>query len=455
MERAKGLVFDVRALTIGDDRLDVLSQFATEKAEAKEKADVAKAAKQSQAAKVAAEALGISQPTSVSAKVSSIQDADPLKSFVLKLAEKNGQGHPTWNPNGHHTGGLAIRLFDLKCGDQKCEELCALLPTAAERLSSLSLFGNEISATGGRSLLQVLPQLSRLKYLDVQGNRLGADMMTKIKAAAPAACKVESVAPGPQGDGPCCTESDWQSAPRILGSRLVDAVRDLTHPAGSSAAPPGWPGPPRCICSVPGERDFQKCKYCVKAFVRQIRQDHPRWPESEVNFRTVRAALQQVPEEAIPPPRTRQKSSFTAVTDGGTGARSGEAKAAKPARTSGAMDQLHSMAPTCVHVGGLEGTLEEEDALAEVFSQFGDLLAVTVRIRREGKKVSWALVSYSSKEGADKCLAGTPALSTKYPGIVARHVDEDMALHSEGQMSQVMSRHIQSRMGKLLAAAAQ
>ena len=119
------------------------------------------------------------------------------------------------------------------------------------------------------------------------------------------------------------------------------------------------------------------------------------------------------------------------------------------------MDQLHSMAPTCVHVGGLEGTLEEEDALAEVFSQFGDLLAVTVRIRREGKKVSWALVSYSSKEGADKCLAGTPALSTKYPGIVARHVDEDMALHSKGQMSQVMSRHIQSRMGKLLAAAAQ
>eukprot|EP01043_Picozoa_sp_COSAG02_P101192 COSAG02_NODE_37252_length_444_cov_0.863768_1_plen_99_part_01 len=64
VERAKGLVFDVRALTIGDERLDVLSQFATDKAEAKEKADVAKAAKQSQAAKVAAEALGISQPTS-------------------------------------------------------------------------------------------------------------------------------------------------------------------------------------------------------------------------------------------------------------------------------------------------------------------------------------------------------------------------------------------------------
>jgi hypothetical protein len=106
-------------------------------------------------------------------------------------------------------------------------------------------------------------------------------------------------------------------------------------------------------------------------------------------------------------------------------------------------------------VGGLEGALEEEDALAEVFSQFGNVLAVTVRIRREGKKVSWALVSFGSVEAADKCLAGTSALSATYPGIVARHIIEEQALQSKGQMGQVMSRHIQSRMGKLLAAAAQ
>jgi hypothetical protein len=111
-----------------------------------------------------------------------------------------------------------------------------------------------------------------------------------------------------------------------------------------------------------------------------------------------------------------------------------------------------------------------------VFSQFGTLLAVTVRIRREGKKVSWALVSYRSAEEADKCLAGTAALTPKYPGIVARHVDEEQALQSKGAMGQVialhfplshsffhtnlkspcaeqvMSRHIQSRLGKMLAA---
>ena len=449
VERAKALVADVRGLTIGDERLDVLTQLAAEKAEAKEKADAARAAKESKAAKAAAEALGISQPSSVAALVSSIEDEDPLRSFVLKLGEKNGQGHPTWNPSGHHTGGLAIRLFDLKCGDQKCEELCALLPMAAERLSSLSLFGNDISAAGGRALLQVLPQLSRLKYLDVQGNRLGADMIAKLKASAPAGCKLESKTPGPTGDGPCCTQVDWESAPRVLGTRLVDAVHDLTRPAGSSAAPPGWPGPPPCICSAPGDREFQKCKYCVKAFVKRIREQNPRWPDTEVNFRTVRKALQSIPEEAIPPARPAQKSTVATAKTAGV-----EAKGAKSSGRTGSADQLHVMAPTCVHVGGLEGTLEEEDALTEVFSQFGTLLAVTVRIRREGKKVSWALVSYGSAQEADRCLAGTAALTSKYPGIVARRVDEEQALQSKGAMGQVMSRHIQTRLGKMLAVTA-
>ena len=98
-------------------------------------------------------------------------------------------------------------------------------------------------------------------------------------------------------------------------------------------------------------------------------------------------------------------------------------------------DRLHSIAPTCVHVGGLEGELEDEEVLSNLLSQFGRLLAVTVRIRREGKKVSWALVSFSSGEEADNCLAGTASLSAKYPGIVARHVDEEQAraAHSAAQ----------------------
>lgn len=452
--RSKGLVSDVRALTIGDERLDELTQLAADKAAARERAQVARAQKASKAAAERAEALAIAPSASVAVRVGSIESEDPLKTFVLSLGEKNGQGHSTWNPQGHHTGGLAIRLFDLKCGDAKCEELCALLPTAAARLTSLSLFGNEISAAGGRALLRVLPLLPRLKYLDVQGNRLGPDTFAKLKVAAPGGCKVESVAPGPQGDGPCCTQVDWEGAPRVLGSRLVDAVHDLTQPAGSFAAPPGWSGPPSCICNLPGERDFQKCKYCIKAFVKRIREEHPRWPQSEVNFRTVRAALQQVPAEAGPPPseKPRRQPSATAKGSGdaSAGTRSNGRKDAEESSDTNSRDLLHAMVPTCVHVGGLVGALEDEDALSEVFSQFGSLLAVTIRIRREGKKVSWALVSFNAAEEADKCLAGMPTLSKKYPGIVAHRVDEGQALKSTGAMGQVMARHIQSRMGKML-----
>jgi hypothetical protein len=466
------LVAEARGLVVGDERLDLLLHMATERKDAQEQAAVAKAAAASKAAAARAEALGISPATSVSAKTSMLEDEHALRTFVEKISETNdkgqsvnGHGHTSWNPNGHHTGGLAIRLFDLKCGDEKCIELCALLPTQAEQLSSLSLFGNDISAAGARALLAVLPQLARLKYLDVQGNRLGADMLSKLKAAAPAGCKVESKDPGPQGDGPCGTQTDWEGAPRVLGNRLVDAVRDLALPANSQLAPPGWPGPPSCVCTVRGEAEFNKCKYCVKAFVARIRKENPRWSDSEVNFRTVRAAIEQVPEEAIPPPRARQKTSAVsgasahkAGTGGGGGAGGGDGGAAAAAAGadggSGSAEQLHAVAPTCLHVGGLEGALEDEAALATEFGKFGSLLAVTVRIRREGKKVSWALVSFNSVEEAEKCLAGTSALGEKFPGLVTRHVDEQQALQSKGQMGQVMSRHIQARMGKMLAAAA-
>eukprot|EP01048_Picozoa_sp_COSAG05_P024010 COSAG05_NODE_5453_length_1169_cov_1.528037_1_plen_207_part_01 len=56
--------------------------------------------------------------------------------------------------------------------------------------------------------------------------------------------------------------------------------------------------------------------------------------------------------------------------------------------------------PSAIHVGGLEGELEDEVALAKVFGRFGTVLAATLRVRREGKKVSWALVSFGSVEQA-------------------------------------------------------
>jgi hypothetical protein len=61
----------------------------------------------------------------------------------------------------------------------------------------------------------------------------------------------------------------------------------------------------------------------------------------------------------------------------------------------------------------------------EIFSRFGIVLAVTLRIRREGKKVSWALVSFSSVSEADSCIAGMSELAKQHPGLVARQVDEN------------------------------
>ena len=189
---------------------------------------------------------------------------------------------------------------------------------------------------------------------------------------------------------------------------MHDAVRDLTLPAGSELAPPGWPGPPTCVCTnMAGAPDFNQCKHCVKAMVVRIRGDHPRW--KDVNFRSVRAALEQVPAEAIPPPKSQQPKAKQA----GAGAAT-----PRPAASGAGGADLHAIAPTCLHVGGIQGSLEDEALLAELFGAFGSILAVTLRIRREGKKVSWALVSFSTVSEADKCLAGTEKLAAKHPGLV-------------------------------------
>ena len=110
---------------------------------------------------------------------------------------------------------------------------------------------------------------------------------------------------------------------------------------------------------------------------------------------------------------------------------------------------IRTIAPTCLHVGGVQGAIEDEAKLMEIFSRFGIVLAVTLRIRREGKKVSWALVSFSSVSEADSCLAGMGELAKRHPGLVARQVDEKQALLSKGAMSNVMSSHIESRVATL------
>ena len=85
---------------------------------------------------------------------------------------------------------------------------------------------------------------------------------------------------------------------------------------------------------------------------------------------------------------------------------------------------IRAIAPTCLHVGGVQGSIEDEGKLTEIFGRFGTVLAVTLRIRRDGKKVSWALVSFSSVSEADSCLSGMAELAKQYPGLAARQVDE-------------------------------
>ena len=87
--------------------------------------------------------------------------------------------------------------------------------------------------------------------------------------------------------------------------------------------------------------------------------------------------------------------------------------------------EIRTIAPTCLHIGGVQGAIEDEAKLVDIFSRFGTVLAVTLRIRREGKKVSWALVSFSSVSEADSCLAGMGELAKQHPGLVARQVDEN------------------------------
>ena len=118
-------------------------------------------------------------------------------------------------------------------------------------------------------------------------------------------------------------------------------------------------------------------------------------------------------------------------------AQSKEEKAA--ADSSGGLSTLH--------IGGLDGELEDEDRLEQLFGQFGEVLAVTLRYRHEVKdgveKVSWALLSFNSSTAARVALDGTAELSKQYEGLVTRELDEVQALQSTGAMGEVSTIHME------------
>ena len=68
------------------------------------------------------------------------------------------------------------------------------------------------------------------------------------------------------------------------------------------------------------------------------------------------------------------------------------------------------MQGTVLHVRGVGGELEDEDALSTLFSQFGGVVQATVRHRIDkatGANTSWALVTMMGRKGADAALATT------------------------------------------------
>lgn len=105
---------------------------------------------------------------------------------------------------------------------------------------------------------------------------------------------------------------------------------------------------------------------------------------------------------------------------------------------------------TAVHVGGLDGELEDEGRLKALFGEFGTVLAVTLRVRREVKNgkqvVSWALVSFRTAEEAEGVLGAAADLSARFPGIVLKVLDEGQVIQSTGSMGEVMRKHVQARL---------
>ena len=93
-----------------------------------------------------------------------------------------------------------------------------------------------------------------------------------------------------------------------------------------------------------------------------------------------------------------------------------------------------------IHVGGIQGEIEDESKLEALFSQFGAVETVTLRRRREGKKVSWALIAYRKAESVAQALNAHESLAKSH-NLVVRMVDSEKARTSTGAMSNVMQQH--------------
>ena len=117
------------------------------------------------------------------------------------------------------------------------------------------------------------------------------------------------------------------------------------------------------------------------------------------------------------------------------------------------VDATTNLSTASVHVGGLDGELEDEEKLAEMFGRFGTVLAVTLRTQNEvqhGEQVvSWSLLTFAEEEEARKAVAGAEELGG---ALVVRSLDTQQALGSSGAMGQVMRTH-QTRVKVGVAAA--
>ena len=90
-----------------------------------------------------------------------------------------------------------------------------------------------------------------------------------------------------------------------------------------------------------------------------------------------------------------------------------------------------------LHVGGLEGDeLEDEAKLADRFGCFGTVLATTLRRRREGDKVSWALLTFAEAIEAQRAVERVGELGIE--SLVVCRLDTQQALESTGAMRKVM-----------------
>ena len=104
-----------------------------------------------------------------------------------------------------------------------------------------------------------------------------------------------------------------------------------------------------------------------------------------------------------------------------------------------------------VHVGGLSVELEQEERLKKLFERLGGaVIAVTVRIRHEEAtttasgdhvpaKVSWALVTFSSRDETDAAIQEADTLGLR--NLRVRKLDLKQATESTGSMAEIARNH--------------